>query len=225
VRSFAGRATSPPTPHGTAIASLLVGKSKDFSGYLPGASLYAADVYGGAADGGSALDIARALNWLARKGIAVTNISLSGPPNALLGAAVKAFIGAGHVLVAAAGNNGPAAPPNFPAAYPGVICVTSVDRDQEFELDANLSDCRFAARGVDVRAASLPRGYGRFTGTSYAAPMVSARFALLMPNPGLPQAYKAGRYLIRTSHLIIGAEGQKFHLIRISHPQWHASLN
>jgi hypothetical protein len=214
VRSFAGRGTSPPTLHGTAIASLLVGKSRKFSGYLPGASLYAADVYGGVADGGSAIDIARALNWLAHKGIAVTNISLSGPSNALLGAAVKAFIGTGHVLVAAAGNDGPAAPPNYPAGYPGVICVTSVDREQQFEMDANLNRCRYAARGVNVRAARLPRGYGRFTGTSYAAPMVSAGFARLMPNPGLPQAYAAGQFLMRCSHLIVSADGQKVHLIR-----------
>jgi subtilisin family serine protease len=225
VRSFAGNGTSLPTPHGTAIASLLVGKGREFSGYLPGASLYAADVYGGAADGGSAADITRALNWLAGKGVAVTNISLSGPPNALLSAAVRAFIGTGHVLVAAAGNNGPAAPPNYPAGYPGVICVTSVDTERHFEIDANLNRCRFAAVGVDVRAARLPQGYALFTGTSYAAPLVTARFARLIPNPSVRQDHKVRHILLRAAQPITGVNGHAFYLIRVGHAQKRTRLN
>ncbi len=178
-----GEGRSPPSQHGTAIASLLVGKDREFSGYLPGAKLYAADVFGGAPTGGSAADIARALNWLATKGVAVTNISLTGPPNALLEAAVKAFVTRGHVLVAAAGNDGPAAPLNYPAAYEGVVGVTSVDAAGHLQLDANSGAVQFAALGVDISAAILPSGYAKLTGTSYAAPAVAARFALLLDKP------------------------------------------
>ncbi|MDE2466338.1 MAG: S8 family serine peptidase [Alphaproteobacteria bacterium] len=213
VRSFAGDGASPPTRHGTAIASLLIGRGRGFSGYLPGASLYAADVFGGAADGGSASDIARALNWLAANNIAVTNISLSGPPNELLAAAVKAFTDTGHVLVAAAGNNGPAAPPNYPAAYPGVICVTSVDASRRFQLDANRNHCGFAALGVHVRAARFPRGYASFTGTSYAAPVVTARFGRLMPQPDLPDVLTIRSKLMRTARHITATNGTLFYLV------------
>src|SRR5512135_1420174 len=66
IRNVAGAGDGPPTPHGTAIASLLVGHDGDFRGYAAGASLYAADVYGGQAGGGGALEIARALDWLAQ---------------------------------------------------------------------------------------------------------------------------------------------------------------
>lgn len=183
VQTFAGTGNAPASQHGTAIASLLVGKDGTFSGYLPGAKLYAADVFGGASDGGSAADIARALNWLAENGVAVTNISLAGPNNALLAAAVKAFVTSGHVLVAAVGNDGPAAPPNFPAAYYGVIGVTSVDAGKKLEIDANHNAVRFAALGVGIRAASLPRGYADMTGTSYAAPAVTAQLAAMMGKP------------------------------------------
>ncbi len=182
-RNFAGSSDAPASAHGTAIASLLAGTDKDFSGYAPGAILYAADVFGGEPSGGNAAEIAQALNWLAENKVAVVNISLAGPPNALLSAAVKAFVGSGHVLVAAAGNDGPAAPPNFPAAYPGVISVTAVDAAHRLALDANRSAVRFAALGVNVRAAALPRGYGMATGTSYASPIVAARFALLVAAP------------------------------------------
>ena len=179
-KTFAGTAT--PSQHGTAIASLLAGADKDFSGYLPGATVYAADVFGGESTGGGAAEIALALNWLAENNIAVANISLAGPPNALLAAAVKAFVGSGHVLVAAAGNDGAAAPPNYPASYDGVIGVTAADSGRHLALDANRK-ARFAALGVDVRAAQMPSGYAAMSGTSYASPLVAARFALLVGAP------------------------------------------
>jgi hypothetical protein len=187
-QGFAGKGDAAGSVHGTAIASLLVGQDGNFSGYLPGAKLYVADVFGGAPDGGSAAEIARALNWMAANNIAVTNISLTGPPNALLAAAVKSFLAGGHLLVAAVGNDGPAAPPNYPAAYPGVVAVTSVDKSGHLQLDANGGTARFAALGVSVRAANLPRGYAAVTGTSYAAPAIAARFALLLASPDRERA-------------------------------------
>jgi len=183
-RNFASAGEAPATMHGTAVASLLAGSDKDFSGYLPGATIYAADVFGGQPGGGSATEIAQALNWLAESGIPVVNISLAGPANALLEAAVRAFVGSGHVLVAATGNDGPAAPPNYPAAYTGVIGVTASDAGHHFALDANRSGAHFTAIGVGIKAATLPGGYGAVSGTSYASPLVAARFALLVPAPG-----------------------------------------
>lgn len=184
-------ARPPVTAHGTAVASLLVGDDKSFRGQLPGATLYAVDAFGGSRTGGSAVDIARALEWLAEKRVAVVNASLAGPPNALLAAAVHAFITSGHILVAAAGNAGPAAPPAFPAAYSGVVGVTSVDSARHLQIDANRGDVAFAALGVNIRAASLD-GYGVYTGTSFAAPIVAGRFAILMPAPD-PKASEAAR--------------------------------
>ena len=213
VRNFADHEASPATAHGTAVASLLVGRDGDFSGNLPGAKLYAADVYGGAANGGSADELARALDWMAANGIAVTNVSLAGPPNALLAAAVKAFVAGGHVLVAAAGNDGPAGPLNYPAAYPGVISVTSVDAGRHLQLDANRARCRFAALGVEVRAANLPGGYAAFTGTSYAAPVVTARFALLVQRPDLTLARTAQNRLAHASLRVAGVNAPPLYLV------------
>jgi hypothetical protein len=183
-RNFASPGETLATAHGTAVASLLAGSDKDFSGYLSGATVYAADVFGGQASGGSAAEIAQALNWLAENGVPVVNISLAGPANALLEAAVKAFVGSGHVLVAATGNDGPAARPNYPAAYAGVIGVTASDAGHHFALDANRNAARFTAIGVGIKAAALPSGYDKVSGTSYASPLVAARFALLVPAPG-----------------------------------------
>jgi hypothetical protein len=178
-KNFASDKKSVETVHGTAVASLLVGKG--IEGSLPNADLYAADVYGGEASGGAADAIARALGWLAENNVPVANISLAGPPNIVLESAVKAFLKRGHVIVAAAGNEGPASPPEYPAAYEGVAAVTSVDEDCKIQLDANQgAHIAFAGLGVDRRVAAMKGGHAKVTGTSYAAPEVAVRFAILL---------------------------------------------
>jgi len=210
-QQFTGDKGAPGSSHGTAIASLLVGKDSGFTGYLPAGKLFAADVFGGAGDGGSAADIARALNWMAANKVPVTNISLAGPPNALLAAAVKAFLASGQCLVAPVGNDGPAAPPNYPAAYPGVIAVTSVDVQGHLQIDANRGTARYAAQGVDVRAAHLPSGYANVTGTSYATPAVAAHLATLVPD-GIGVGEAADR-LAPISVPIQASDGQPLFLV------------
>ncbi|MDR3527866.1 MAG: S8 family serine peptidase [Rhizomicrobium sp.] len=204
----AGDSRAPATAHGTAVASLLVGQASDFHGALVNTTLYAADVYGGVATGGSAVDIARALGWLASKDVPVSNISLAGPPNLILAAAVAAFVRSGHILVAAVGNDGPAAPERYPAAYAGVVGVTSVDAQRAIQMDANRgADVAFAARGVDVRAAKLAGGYTVLTGTSYAAPLVAARFAVLMPRPD-PAAAAQAWATLKAAAIDLGPPGR-----------------
>jgi len=199
---------SPGTAHGTAVASLLVGNDGDFRGALSGATLYAADVYGGDANGGSAEDIARALAWLAANNVPVANVSLAGPKNALLGAAVQAFLARGHILVAAVGNDGPAAPAKYPAGYSGVVGVTSVDAARNIQLDANQgADVMFAARGVDVRVAGAKGHYVSMTGTSFASPLVAARFALMLPRADAQAAARVLQTLERNA-IDLGTPGR-----------------
>ena len=186
-----------PTIHGTAVASLLVGEDRDFHGALSGATLFAADIFCGAANGGAADDIARALAWLVEKDVPVINISIAGPKNALLEAAVRATLKRGHLIVASVGNDGPAAGVRYPAAYQGVIAVTSVDASKRVQVDANRGpEVTFAALGVSVRAATLSGGYAAMTGTSFASPIVAARLAELMSRADRALAERARAQLI-----------------------------
>ena len=124
-RGFAGPARAGA--HGTAVASLMVGRSGAFSGAAPMAELYAADVYGGSAGGGSSTGLAQALAWMAEHDVSVVNVSLVGPRNAVVEAAVRRAIGRGMLIVAAVGNDGPSAPALYPAAYADVVGVTAVN--------------------------------------------------------------------------------------------------
>src|SRR6185369_5392587 len=77
----------------------------------------------------SAFAIAAALDWMVQNRVAVVNISLAGDNNALVALAVHRASERGTIVVAAAGNAGPDAPPSYPGALPEVIAVTAVDRD------------------------------------------------------------------------------------------------
>lgn len=168
-----------PTGHGTAVASLIVGNQGPFRGAARGASLFVADVYGGNRAAGSASAVVRALNWLAGKRTQVINISLVGPPNRLLERAVGAVRARGIKVVAAVGNDGPAAPPQYPASYPGVVAVTGVDaRGRAIPEAGKASHLDFAAPGADMAAALPGSGYAKVRGTSFAVPLVASRLAL-----------------------------------------------
>jgi subtilisin family serine protease len=183
-----GRATA----HATAVASLIAGASGPFHGAAPGATIYVADVYGPTPAGGSAEAVARALAWLAQSDIPVVNISLVGPPNLLLDAAVRALLARGALVVAAVGNDGPAAPPLYPAAYPGVIAVTGVDGLRRVLPEAGRgTHVDFAAPGADMAAAGPAAGFVTVRGTSFAAPIVAGRLALLRSHGTAAQALEA----------------------------------
>jgi hypothetical protein len=167
-----------PTGHGTAVASLLVGSHGPFQGAATGAQLYVADVYGGNSAAGSATTIIRALGWLLSYRPSVINISLVGPQNAAVERAVRIVRARNIHIVAAVGNDGPAAPPQYPASYPGVIAVTAVDARGHALPEAGRSpQLDFAAPGSDMAAALPGQGYARVRGTSFAAPLAAGRLA------------------------------------------------
>lgn len=169
--------------HGTAVASLLIG-SGPVRGSAPGQKLLAADVYGSDPAGGNASAIARALGWLVQRGVAVTTISLVGPDNKLLAIAVSRAQQRGMLIVAAVGNDGPAAPPAYPASYKGVFAVTGVDAKHRALPEAGRAlHIDFAAPGDAVLAATGAAATDRLRGTSFAAPLVAGRLALRYPAP------------------------------------------
>jgi hypothetical protein len=173
--------------HGTAVASLLLGQAAAFHGVLAKAELYAADVYCNAPTGGAVDALAAAFAWLAQQRVAVINVSLVGPDNAALGQIVRALTLRGFLLVAAVGNDGPAAPPLYPASYPNVVGVTAVDAHRRVLIEAARGiQVMFAAPGADMAAADLGGKYASVRGTSFAAPIVAALLAqtLNKPDPG-----------------------------------------
>ncbi len=186
-----GNATHPDA-HGTAVAALMVGHSRSFRGVAPKASLYAADIYCNSGTGGSADKIAGALAWMAREQVPVINMSIVGPPNQTLERVVGAMVKRGYLLVAAVGNDGPAADPLYPASYPGVVGVSAVDKRGRVLPEAGRGkQVMFAAPGNHMVSANIGNpSYKQVRGTSFAAPIVAA---MLASQHGTPDAAAAAR--------------------------------
>ncbi len=172
-----------PAEHGTAVAALLVGQpaaGRGWGGLMPGAALYAANIFEVAEHGGAvatARGLLGAVDWLTGVGVHSLNLSIAGPDNEIVQRAVGRATRRGLVTVAAAGNWGSATRPAYPAAYPDVIAVTAVAADRRIYSHANRGDwIDFAAPGVRLWTA-VPGG-GRYqSGTSFASPYVAVRVA------------------------------------------------
>jgi len=193
--------------HGTAIASLLVGKSAMFNGVIPGAQLFAADVYCGLPTGGAVDFVVDAIAWLTQQSVPVINVSLVGPPNLMLEHIMKLALARGYLIVAAVGNDGPAARPLYPASYPGVIGVTAVDAHRKVLLEAGRGpQVSFAAPGADMAAASLSNSFTAVRGTSFAAPIVAGMLAQSLHAPDIQAAPEAVELLAQQA-IDLGARG------------------
>ncbi|MBL1096443.1 type VII secretion-associated serine protease mycosin [Streptomyces coffeae] len=185
--------------HGTAMAGIIAGRGHGSSGgdgvlgVAPRAKILPVRVILEDADPdrkkarasrGSAL--ADGIRWAADHGADVINLSLgddseSAHPERAEDAAVQYALRKGAVVVASAGNGGEKGDrASYPAAYPGVIAVTAVDR---YGSRAAFSTRRWyatvCAPGVDVVIADPDRRYYEGWGTSAAAAFVSGSVALV----------------------------------------------
>ncbi|MEQ1781440.1 MAG: S8 family serine peptidase [Hyphomonadaceae bacterium] len=187
-RDFVESSNARPTAHGTAIASVLVGNERNHKGLLPGARLVAASVFyqgESGATGATTSALIAALDWMSGEGVQVVNMSLAGPPNQVLGQMIDTLSKRGMIVVAAVGNDGPAARPLYPAAFEPVVAVTAVDKQKKIYRWANQGpQVDFAAWGVNAPVARAKGGYGEESGTSFAAPVVAAVIAELVAKGG-----------------------------------------
>ncbi|MEJ5219945.1 S8 family serine peptidase [Cognatishimia sp. D5M38] len=177
-----GKTKSDNTSHGTAVAALIVGEdaSGALAGFASGAHLYAAGAFG-KEKAGIRADVDRigaSLNWLLANNVKIINMSFAGPSNRAFEDILRQAQRKGAVMIAAAGNDGRKLA-KYPSASPSVIAVTAVDARMRKYRRANWgSHIEFAAPGVDLYVAERSGG-GYATGTSYAAPIVTAFAARL----------------------------------------------
>lgn len=130
--------------------------------------------------------LADGIRWAADKGADVINLSLgddssSAHPEAGEDSAVRYAQSKGAVVVASAGNGGEEGDHiSYPAAYPGVIAVTAVDRHG---ARASFSTRRWyasvAAPGKEVLIADPDHRYYEGWGTSAASAFASGAVALV----------------------------------------------
>jgi hypothetical protein len=204
-QDFVPFAGERPTRHGTAVASILAECAR---GAATALHLYAASVFVMNEDESIATtgSLVAALEWLGAQGVGVINMSLTGPPNRVLEAALAALARRDVLVVAAVGNEGPAGKPLYPAAYETVVGVTAVDADNRIYRHANRGPhVAFAAPGVRTKVARDDGGYDRETGTSMAAPFAAAIIARSLAIEAAPPAEVLGH--LEEGALDLGEQG------------------
>ncbi|WP_328902697.1 type VII secretion-associated serine protease mycosin [Streptomyces sp. NBC_00441] len=183
-----GDGTGDTVGHGTLVAGLIAARPRagtGFVGLAPGATVIPVR-QNDARDHGTDASLADAIRHAVARRAQVINISQETvrpqAPGSDLGRAVAEAVRQDIVVVASAGNNGAdgSRTPTYPAAFDGVLAVAASDRDDErapFSRPGSFVDV--AAPGVDIVSTAPGRGHCADSGTSFAAPYVSAVAALM----------------------------------------------
>ncbi|MCK9296541.1 MAG: S8 family peptidase [Desulfobulbaceae bacterium] len=167
--------------HGTHVAGIIAATADGTGvvGGAPDASLYAVKVLDGAGSGYLSWVVA-GIEWAVDNGMDIANISIAGPNSPVLQDACAAAYNAGLLLVAAGGNTR-AGDVLYPAAYDSVIAVSaSYQSDLPAWFSPMDAEVELMAPGVEILSTTADGEYALLSGTSQAAPHVTAVAALLM---------------------------------------------
>jgi subtilisin family serine protease len=172
---------SPPERHGTGIAGVIAAKAHNgigISGIAPDARLMALRACWHSTGGATlcnSLSLARALQYAIEHGAGIVNLSLSGPPSALISKLIQLALARHTAIVAAFDSDLPRG--GFPASLPGVIAVT--DKSLQ-SWPARL----YGAPGRDVPTTEPGGKWYLVNGSSYSAAHISGLIALARQERG-----------------------------------------
>ena len=178
--------------HGTHVAGVIAAQlnGKGIVGLAPNVELYAVkamNAYGL----GTTSSLIDAVSWSIQNNIQVANLSINTPNSDIaLQRVLERAYAKGMILVGSAGNNGlePMNQVTYPARYETVIAVGAVDNSlKKLPKSAIGDEVEVVAPGYQVLSTypyewdfedGVRDGYTRMSGTSMAAPHVTAVFAL-----------------------------------------------
>jgi subtilisin len=178
-----GETPADGNSHGTHCAGTIgaVMNGSGVVGVAPEAWLYAVKVLSNAGSGNWSWLIS-GLNWCVQNQINIASMSLGGGgAPAALEAMCNAAFNAGVLLVAAAGNSGPAMNTvGQPGRYKNVIAVSAIDSSNVIaSFSSRGPEVEIAAPGVQVLSTVPGGGYGQKSGTSMACPHVAGGAAVI----------------------------------------------
>ncbi len=181
---------SPIHFHGTAVAGVVAafGDNKiGVVGVAYGSRILPVKITNRADTGAWTSDLAEGICWAADHGAKVVNVSYSGCEDPVIDEAARYIRAKGSLLIMAGGNYGRYLDlPNYPS-FLRVAATDWQDNHASFSAWGPYISC--AAPGVAILTTDLNGAYAAYSGTSFAAPVVSGIAALLWSaNPALTPA-------------------------------------
>lgn len=182
--------------HGTSVAAIITAKQSNakVKGIAPDAEIYALKYTDGTKKGEVA-NLIKAINWSIENKMDIINISsgLSSDVTALH-TAVQRAVKQGILIVASAGNDGQLAPTIYPAHYEEVISVGSINQYKDVSSFSNAANpVTFTAPGEDILTYNHAGIAMKMSGTSYAAPHITAFLAVLKER----YPYSSAQFLVK----------------------------
>jgi subtilisin family serine protease len=165
--------------HGTHVAGTVGGKEYGVAKGVLLVSVKVLDDHGN----GTWSGILAGLDWISRdpRPRKVINMSIGGPKNATVNAAVQKLVERGTIVVVAAGNESMPADQTSPASSPFAITVGASTRNDWVADFSNYGPAvDIHAPGLYIVSATPGGNVDTFSGTSMAAPHVAGVIALLL---------------------------------------------
>lgn len=206
------RSTGPMAAHGTHIASIIFGQpGSKVEGLAPRCRGLIIPVFCEDRRSVSQLDLARAIELAVDYGAQIINISGGqltdqGEADVWLQKAIRLCGDRNVLVVAAAGNDGCECV-HVPAGLPTVLAIGALDRHGRPKQFSNWSaayrTAGLMAPGEDILGAKPGGGMTRRSGTSFAAPIVTAAAALLLSHQAeqgeTPDPHQIRRLLLESA--------------------------
>lgn len=177
--------------HGAGTIGAVTNNGLGISGIVPGgrAKIMVLKALGGSDGGGKSTGLVEAIRYAQANGAVICNLSLSSDES---DQAVYQAIGNSDMLFVVSAGNGSGqtnpgrdidAQPSYPASYPldNIISVANLSFDGSLYPGSNYgaASVDLAAPGTFILSTIPGSSYGYMTGTSMAAPMVSAAAAMV----------------------------------------------
>ncbi len=183
-RIFTGSEDSHGT-HGAGTVAAASNNGTGISGIVNSehVRIMALKALGGSSGSGATAHIVEAIRYAEANGAAICNLSLgSATDDRTL---YRAIAESSMLFIVAAGNGGADTDryPSYPASYglDNIIAVANLNYDGTLHASSNYgaSSVDLAAPGTQILSTAADNGYGYMTGTSMAAPMVTAAAAMV----------------------------------------------
>jgi len=168
--------------HGTHVSGIIAARrnARGIVGVAPAAKIIMAKVLNDEG-AGTSQDIVAGIRWAVETGADILSMSLGSPePDEEIHQALLLAISKGIFVITAAGNEGPELDTvGYPAGFPEMIAVGSIDRRKRLSrFSSRGRQVDVVAPGDEITSCYPPRGYAVLSGTSMATPFVSGVVAL-----------------------------------------------